>query len=239
MVRATAAWPLRGRGVAIVLRGSALPDIFDEIQEDLRAERARKLWLRYGSAFAGVVVLILAGVGGWQGWTYWQNRQTATAATAYLAGLRDAEAEGADQKAVAGRLATLADTAPEGYRVLARLRAASLMAQAGQPNEALTLWDQVAGDPKADGLYRDLASLMWAMHGMDQVDPAQLMARLTPLTQPGNTWRASAQELMALAQLRKGDKDAAKAGFTALAQDVTAPQGVRERAQRIAAGIGS
>lgn len=220
-------------------RGSVLPDIFDEIQEDLRAERARKLWLRYGGVFAGAALLVLAGVGGWQGWTWWQHRQAEAAAGTFLAELRGAEQPGADAKAIAERLASLAETAPEGYRVLARLKAAGLMVQAGQPREALALWDQVSADPKADPLYRDLASLLWAMHGLDTLEPAQLQARLAPLAQPGNTWRASAQELIALAKLRQGDRNGAKAGLSALAEDVTAPQGLRERAQRIAAGIGS
>jgi len=141
-----------------------LPDIFDEIQEDLRAERARKLWVRYGGVFAGAALLVLVGVGGWQGWRWYQNRQASAEAGLFLADLRSAEAQGADLKAIAGSLAGRANTAPEGYRLIERLRAAALMAEAGQTSEALALWDQVAADGKADQLYRDLASLMWAMH---------------------------------------------------------------------------
>ncbi|MBE9604413.1 tetratricopeptide repeat protein [Acetobacteraceae bacterium H6797] len=216
-----------------------MPDIFDEIQEDLRAERARKLWVRYGGVFAGAALLVLVGVGGWQGWRWYENRQASAEAALFLADLRNADAQGADLKAIAGSIAGRANEAPEGYRIVGRLRAAALMAQAGQTSEALALWDLVAADGKADPLYRDLASLMWAMHAMDQVEPGQVLARLGPLTQPGNAWRASAQELTAIAKLRQGDKSGAKAGFTALAEDVTAPQGMRERAQRMAAGIGS
>ena len=43
---------------------TALPDIFDEVAEDLRAERARRLWKRYGTLVLGALVLVLAGIGG-------------------------------------------------------------------------------------------------------------------------------------------------------------------------------
>jgi hypothetical protein len=216
-----------------------LPDIFDEIQEDLRAERAQRLWKRYGGLFAGVALVALIGVGGWQGWRWHQNRQAQAAATDFLATHQATEAQGADLRAMAERFSLIARDAPVGYRTLARLRAAALQAETGQRAEALATWDALAGDTAADPLYRDLAGLMWVLHAMDSADPAQLAARVAPLARADGPWRASAQELQALIQLRRGEKDAARAGLKALAEDVTAPQGIRERAGRVASGIGS
>jgi len=82
-----------------------------------------------------------------------------------------------------------------------------------------------------------LASLLWVMRSLDQGDPAMLAARITPLTLPASAWNASAREVAGLIALRAGKRDEARQAFQALAADVTAPRGVRERAQRLAMGF--
>jgi hypothetical protein len=213
-----------------------LPDIFDEVKEDLRAERAHRLWARYGGLFGGVALLAVVAVGGWQGWHWYQQRQAGQVAQTFLEVHRAAEAPGADLKAAGDRFAAIAQDAPEGYQILARLRAAALKAETGDRDAALALWDQVAGDSRAPQLYRDLASLMWALHGLDTQDTAALDSRLAPLA--GGAWSASARELQALVAIRRGQPAEAKKNLEALAADVTAPQGVRDRAGRVAAGLG-
>ena len=74
-------------------------------------------------------------------------------------------------------------------------------------------------------------------HALDSGDPAQLAARIAPLAAEGNPWRASAREAQALIAIRRGATDEARRMLEALASDQAAPQGVRERAQRVAAGL--
>ena len=214
-----------------------MPDIFDEVEEDLRAERAKRLWARYGGLFAALLLVVLAGVGGFQGWRWYQAREAERAGTAYMAAHRATEAEGADLKAMAQRFEDVARAAPSGYRDIARLRAAALKAETGDQAEALRLYDALAADKDADPLYRDLASLLWVMRSLDNADPAMLTARITPLTRPDSAWNASAREIAALIVLRSGRKEEARQALMALAADVTAPRGVRERAQRLAMGL--
>jgi hypothetical protein len=219
-------------------------DIFDEVEEDLRAERARRLLSRYGGVVAGLALLVVLGVAAMQGWRWWEARESAAVAEHYLAAARAAEVpeaspaagRGAALKAAAERFGAVAAEAPGGYRTLARLRAAALQAEAGDVDAALALWDQAARDPASDPLYRDLASLMWALHALDGGDPAAIEARLAPLAD--RPWRASAEEIRALAALKRGETEAAKQRLTALAGDPQAPQGVRERASRLLAGLG-
>ena len=218
-------------------------DIFDEVDEELRAESAQKLLKRYSGLIVAAAFVVLGVAGGWQGWQWWQARQDMAAATAFVTAA--AAADGSDTLDPAARLAlgnafdALAAGAPDGYRTLARLRAAALKADAGDVNGAAALWDQVAGDAGADPLLRDLATLMWAQRQLDQGDPARLEARLKPLTEPGNAWRALAQEQLALLDMRQGHPDAAKAAFRKLSEDVTAPAGVRSRAAALLSRIGA
>jgi hypothetical protein len=216
-----------------------VPDIFDEVEEDLRADRARRLARRWGGVALGAALLALAATGGWQAWRWHTASQAATAASTYLTLHRGAEREGADLPATADGFAALAREAPTGYRTLARLRAAALKAEAGDAAAAQALWDAVATDSEADRLYRDLATLLAVGHALEGGDPAQLAARIAPLTTDGNPWQAPAREVAALLAIRRGDTADARARLQALATDATVSPTMRERAQRVAAGLGS
>lgn len=208
-------------------------DIFDEVDEELRAERAKNMLVRYGGVIVAGCVAVVAGTGAWQGWNWWQAKQDAAAAAQFVSAMNLTEispiATSGTQSAAIAAFDALSAGAPPGYRTLARLRAAALKAQQGDVPGALALWDQVAGDSSVDPLLRDLASLLWAERQLDKGDPALLEARLKPLILPGNAWRPLAREQLALLDLRQGREDVAKAAFRALADDVTAPAGVRGR----------
>lgn len=213
-----------------------MPDIFDEVEEDLRAERMKRMLARYGGLLTGAALLVVATVAGLQGWRWYEARGAGDAAATYLAAGRAATEPNADLKSIAARYDAMATEAPGGYRTLARLRAAALKSEAGDRAGALADWDAIARDSGTDPLYRDLATLLWGLHSVDAGDPAAVEARLAPLAQ--GPWRASAEEVRALAAMKRNDTDAAKRILTALSTDPMAPQGVRDRAGRLLAGLG-
>lgn len=218
-------------------------DIFDEVDEELRAERAQQLLKRYAGVIVAVALLIVAAAAGWQGWHWYQARRDQAAAAQYLIAMNLANAPAAGSSAAASSAAIVefdrvVATAPEGYRTLARLRAAALKADAGDRQGAAALWDQVAADGSADPLLRDLASLLWASHLIDSADPSLLQDRLKALTAPDNPWHALANEQLALLDMRLGKTDQAKTMLRSLAQDTTAPNGVRGRAESLLNRLG-
>ncbi len=222
-----------------------MADIFDEVNEDLRAERAKQFALRYGWLVALVAVALIAGVGAWQGWRWYQGRQANDVAAAYLGAMRDADgpAPAAGQPTPSRDAAMavfdrLASTGPEGYRSLARLRSAALHASSGDLPGALAAWDKLSADTAADPLLRDLANLMWVQHQVDAGDPAAVEGRLQPLIAPGNPWRSLALENQAWLALRTGHSDQARDTLRQLAADPAAPDGVRGRANGLLTRLG-
>ena len=160
--------------------GDHVVDIFDEVEEDLRAERAQQLLKRYGGLIVAVLVVIVAGVAGWEGWRWYQARQDAAAAVEFLTAMNLATPTAAGATSAANRTVAIAafgqisKSGPEGYATLARLRDAALKADAGDLPGATVLWDQVAGDGAADPLLRDLATLSWAQHYIDKIGRAHV-----------------------------------------------------------------
>lgn len=207
-----------------------MTDLFREIDEELRQDRLKRLWKRYGAYFVGLVVLVVAGVGGYQAWKAWdldrrmeQSSQYAAALEQLRAGNR-AEAEAA--------LAELVESGG-GYGVLASFEQAGLKAESGDLAGAIALWDRLARDDSAGAAFRGLATLLSVMHQIDSGEPGQLEARLQPLTVAGNPFRPTALELTAALALRAGDRARARELYTELADDRTTPTGLRTRAAQM------
>ncbi|MBV9811828.1 MAG: tetratricopeptide repeat protein [Acetobacteraceae bacterium] len=215
-----------------------MPDIFDEVEADLRAERARRFFTRYAGAGVGLLVLIVLAVGGWEAWQYYRARDLLRLSDSYLAAQRLADATPPDRAAAIDAFGRIAAGSASGYRALATLREAALKADGGDLAGASALWDQVAGTGAVDPLLRDLASLLWVMHHVDSSEPAQVEARLQSLGAADNPFHGLAAEMMALVEIRAGRPDAARATLKQLAADVTAPAGVRGRANGLLQQLG-
>lgn len=231
------------------LAGDYVVDIFDEIDEDLRAEKAQAIFKRYGGLMAGAALALVVGVAGWQGWQWWQQRHDQAASSSFLAAMHIADeippsAPGnpavSEQRARAmAAFAAVAVNSPNGHRSLALLREAGLKADSGDLSGAVSLWDQVAADAGVDPLLRDVANLTSVTRQVDTGDAARLAARIKPMTAADNPWHAMAQEQSALLDIRQGHMDEAKQTLGRLAQDPASPIGVRSRAGALLARLAS
>ena len=214
-----------------------MPDIFDEVDEDLRHERARALVRRYGVAAIAAAVLVVVGVAGYEGVQWRQARADRAAAAAYIAASAAADVPSQHAAAIA-QLTHIADTAPAGYRTLARLRLAALYAADHEAVRADAAWEQVAGDGAAPRAMRDLATLQWAQHAVDAGDPALIESRLQPLVLPGAPFHALARETLALLDLRRNKTRDAIETLRLVAADPAASEDVRARARAMLAQLG-
>lgn len=217
-------------------------DIFDEVEEDLRAERAKRLAKNYGWVAALAVVLVVAGAAGWQFYQHRKLQQDQAVAARYI-GIMNAINQGPSilkdaRTAQVEPLTQLAAEAPEGYKAIARLRAAGLLADAGKIKEASALYYEVATDNNVEPQLRDLAQVLMYGWQLDDADPKVLEPRLQALAQPGAPWAPLAQEQLAVLDLRQGKVDDARSKLKALATDVLAPAGVRARANALLQGLG-
>ncbi|SNS11441.1 MULTISPECIES: tetratricopeptide repeat protein [unclassified Azospirillum] len=214
-----------------------MSDIFREVDEDLRRDQLVSFWKRYGATVVGGAVLIVVATAGYVGWKEWRASEMEKRTAVLSAALAKARPEeGAPDVKVAGdALAAAASQLGQSQAVIARLYEAGLRARNGQRDEAVALYDQIAGSGESDALLRDMATLLSVQLQMDAGDPAKLGQRIAPLLTAGNPWRASATELAGLLAAKTGDNARAEQLFKQLAEDAQAPQGVRSRATELAA----
>ena len=209
-----------------------MSELFDEVDEDLRREQLKKLWERYSIYIIAGAILIIAAVGGWRGYQYLEAKKAAEAGAAFEAAAdlaeqnKHAEAEAAFTK--------LAATAPYGYRLLSRLRAAGEVATR-DPQGAAKLYDDISADRSVASSEQDLARIRAAGLLLDTMSYNNMLQRLEPATAPGATYRHTARELLALSAWRANDTTAARQWLDMIANDGETPASLRSRAEALQA----
>jgi hypothetical protein len=203
-----------------------MADIFREIDEEVRRDKAAAIWKKYGNVFVAIAVIAVLGVAGWQ---YWQHRQTqasqAVGARLEAALKSSRDGSGAETETI---LKEIAATAPAGYRQIARFRLAAETAKRDAA-EGAAAFQALADDASLDPLYRDLARLRAGMLRIDLSPYAEVRSTLEPLATPQGVWRHSAREMLGIAALKANNFDDAGRWFDAVVTDPQAPQVLRQR----------
>lgn len=202
-----------------------MSDIFHEVDEDVRRDKAAELWRRYQTPIFVVAFLIVAATGAW---SYYQDKRLKAAEAAnarYVAAVQLAE-EGKNAEAAAA-FDALAKDAPKGYAALARIRAAEARPDKTQALAELTA---IGEDPNVDKLSQQIALLRAAAIVLEGDDRQKLESALGPLMTSDGPFRFSAQEWNGLDALFNDDFDEAERVFEQVLNNTDAPQSMRQRA---------
>ena len=209
-----------------------MSELFDEVDEDVRREQLKKLWDKYSIFIVAGALLIIAAVGGWRGYQYVEAKKAAEAGVAFDKAVELSEANKHAEAEAAFN--SLAATAPSGYRLLARLRAAGEVAS-HDPKSAAKLYDDIASDRSVGALDQELARVRGAGLLLETSTYPDMLARLEPAAAPGASFRHTARELLALSAWRANDTTAARKWLDMIANDGETPPGLRSRAEALQA----
>ena len=98
-----------------------MADIFQEVDEDLRRDKALAFWKKYQNHIIGFAIIAIAATAGFSGWRYWKQQRIETNGAAYLQALQTLEK---DPKAAVAQFETLAKDGG-GFAVLAQFEQAN------------------------------------------------------------------------------------------------------------------
>lgn len=213
-----------------------MSDLFREVEEEFRQEQIIQFVKRYGVHLVAVVVAAILALAGYN---YWQNQQNAErgalserfeAAVSMLSDGKPIEAAGEFE-------ALAADAGPSGYGLLAGLRRAEALAQAGDVAGAVAAYDAIA-ESSVERFFRDVARIFAANLLVDSASLAEIEDRLASVRGEGNSLRYPALELIATSQYRAGRLREAAELFGQIGEEAPVNSGVRLRALQMLAIIG-
>jgi hypothetical protein len=211
-------------------------DIFSEVDEEVRRERLKQFWDRYGLYIIVLAVLLVAGVASWRGWQWYEAKQAAEAGAAFEQAVALSEAD--KHKEAEAAYAKIAAQAPAGYRLLARLREAAELGQT-DAKAAVAQYDKLAADGSLTQTIRDLAGVRAAILLVDTVPLDDMKRRLEPLVAAERPFRHTAREMLAMAAWRNGDAAVTRQYVDMITGDAETPQGIRQRIDVLSALLAS
>lgn len=203
-------------------------DVFEEVEEQIRAERYKSLGLKLLPWAIGLVVAGVVAAGAIWGWDAWTRGQGEKAAETYVEALK-AGGQGDTTRAYT-LMDEVAKSNAKGYPAMAMMFQAGIRLEAGKPDEAVVLLDKAA-KKASDPAIVDLAAYKAALILVDTAPYKDLEARLTPLMADKRPYRLEAREALAFSKLMAGKPAEARTDFVVLSQVLDATEGMRQRAQ--------
>ncbi|GAA0216829.1 hypothetical protein QOZ96_002562 [Brevundimonas nasdae] len=202
-------------------------DVFEQVEEELRSDRYKRLARTWLPVAAVVLVVALIGALGWWGWDSYNTNRAAKGAEAYDRGMEALRAEKPmDARAAFEEAVNVGNGA---YKSLALQQQAGLAVSANKFPDAVRLFDEAAKASK-DPILSDPPALKAAFLLMDTAPLEEIEKRLTPLTDDKRPLHAFAQEALALARLQHGKVKEAREAFVLLQLGQNVSDDVRQRA---------
>lgn len=211
-------------------------DLFREVDEEVRQDRYQLVWKRYGTL---LVIAAVAIVGATVAFVVWRGAQESAReadSTRFLAAVVQEQTQ---RDTAILELRDIARDGTLGYRFLASLREASLLADAGDTAEAVAVFDSIAADDDLSASYRDMARLLAVAGGMELLAPEEIEQRLSALNTPENPFRVTAREFLAVSAIRAGNDAQARELLQANVDDTESPPASRNRAIELLAALGN
>lgn len=201
---------------------------FREVNEEIRKERAKAIWERFGPLAIALAVLIVLATAAFVAYEYWTESRANRSGDAFSQALTLANSGKSDEALEA--LKALESDGYGAYPVLARMRAATVLAEKQDFAGAIKEFDQVAADSSIPDSLRDTARLRAAFLLVDHGSYADVSARVETLTSETNALRHSAREALGLSAWKEGRAADALQFFEQISSDQGAPQNARQRA---------
>lgn len=214
-----------------------MTDVFEQVEEEIRSERLKRLARNWLPIAGGVLLVALLAALAWWGWQSFETSRAHAGSVAYQRGL---EALQAGDSAGAETAFSEAESKGNGaYKAMALQHRAGIAVAANRLPDAIDLFDQAAkasGDP----ILRDSANYKAALLMMQTGATLEAVeAKLTPLTKEGRPLLPFAQEALGMARLQHSKPAEAREVFVLLTLGQNIPDPVRQRAQAAIAMIDS
>lgn len=200
-----------------------------EVNEELRSDQVRNAWKRYSRWIIGAALVIVLGTAGHRLWTHWDSTQASDAGDKFLAALNLADQGKRDEAEAA--LQALEQDGYGAYGVLARFRAASVLAEKGDPAGAVVSFKSIGEDTSIPEAVRNAAKVRSAWLLVDTGTYEEVSAMVEAMATPTNAMRHAAREALGLAAYKAGDMTRAREWFEQISEDAEAPRNVANRAQ--------
>lgn len=202
-----------------------MSDIFEEVEEGLRTDKAQTLWNRAWPFVAGAVVAVVGVVGGYEFFEAQKTQRIETQGKSFETALSALQDE--DFTKAKPELEALVATDGGFGQMAAHYLADASLKYSGDEAAAVAALEKAAEE---GGPLGELALLKAAYFKSDTASLSELTDYIGDLALQDSSIGALAKELLAAKAFESGDIDRGRREYRALTLQLSAPEGVRARA---------
>ncbi len=174
-----------------------------EIDEELKNEKIKKLWDKYGLFIILFVVVAVFSAVSFETFQAWKDKrnQEMSDSFAYALNLQN-QGRFAESQEV---LTSIKNSNRGIYTNIAQMQIVNLLIELKQFDKAISELEQIVADEAFNPQMRDVARLKLASYKLNTASAEEINALLAPLTDKQNVWNNTAKELLAMRALRDND----------------------------------
>lgn len=177
--------------------------LFQEINEELKQEKMRNFWKKYGILATVVVIAALTFAVSFESIKAWQNKKAQTWSDAY-AYAYNLQIQGKYDESIA----VFKDIEQQNggiYRDIAQMQIANILLEQAKNDEALTVLTALVNNPDANVSIQNMAIFKLASYKLDNAPREEIEALLNRLIIDNGSWVNVAKEMKAMLEIREGN----------------------------------
>ena len=177
--------------------------LFLEINEELKQEKMRNFWKKYGILATVVVIAALTFAVSFESIKAWQNKKAQTWSDAY-AYAYNLQIQGKYDESIA----VFKDIEQQNggiYRDIAQMQIAYILLEQAKNDEALTVLTALVNNPAANASIQNMAVFKLASYKLDNAPREEVEALLNRLIIDNGSWVNVAKEMKAMLEIREGN----------------------------------
>jgi hypothetical protein len=214
-----------------------MPDLIEEIKEDIKQEKLEKFWKDTGNYIIGGIVLIIAATAGNVAYkSYVTNKYESLGTKLYSA--YNSESANNKEKAITG-YDSIAKNSDSSISAIANMRQASLLAEEGKKNDATQIYKDISDNRKNPIEIRQLAEILYLKNAIKFTEKKDisLINRLEDISKSEGPFKHSAKEMLAFILYDNMEYVEAKQLFKELSEEEFTPSRMRNRAMEMVGAI--
>ncbi|MDA0781576.1 MAG: hypothetical protein PQ612_04285 [Rickettsiales bacterium] len=214
-----------------------MPDLIDEIKEDIKQERLTKLWQDTGTYIIGGIILTIAVTAGNVFYkSYKKSKYENLGTELYSAYVKESINEPDKSIDAYDNIAKNSDT---NISAIADIRKAALLDKAGKNDLAIQLYKDISENNSYPIEFRELAEILYLRNAIEfsEQNDISLINRLEDISKSNGPFRYSAKEMLAFALYESLQYNDAKKLFTELSEEEATPATMRSRANEMVNAI--
>lgn len=200
-----------------------------EIDEELKNEKLKKIWDRYGLFIILFIVVAISAAVSFETFTAWKEKRNQEFSDTYAYALnlqnqgRYAEAMEVLDKLQKSKKAVYSD--------IAEIQMANIKMEQNKVEEAIAILENVVKNKDFNPQMKEIALIKLASYKLDYAPSEEIQEMLMPLASENGVWTNIAKEMLAMLAVRDGDLDRAKSLYQEISVAANTPETLKARAQ--------